>query len=338
MKSIKTRPYIPERLEIEEITPNHIRLYAYPFEPHYAITVAHPVRRLLLSSTVGYAPIAIKIEGVVHEFDSVRGVAEDVTPFIVNIKNLKFKINEEEKKQHEKFEFEYEFHGPMELRGEHLSNDIITIIDSTSHLANINSEAKLKFSLVIQRGLGYVPSEAIREEIGNDYIPLDAFFTPVKKAVYTIENVLHESNPNFEKIIFEVETNGQVDPMDAFKEAITIMHSQMSVFGAELNDVPTSNNRLNDDSPELKVLLSSVEILNLEHRPSNCLQKSNIKYIGELVLMSESDLKNIKNLGKRSFDEIASKLLEVGYKIGDDLPNDLVITLNKRLAKLKGQN
>ena len=183
-----------------------------------------------------------------------------------------------------------------------------------------------------------MPSEAIREEIGNDYIPLDAFFTPVKKAVYTIENVLHESNPNFEKIIFEVETNGQVDPMEAFKEAITIMHSQMSVFGAELNDVPTSNNRLNDDSPELKILLSSVEILNLEHRPSNCLQKSNIKYIGELVLMSESDLKNIKNLGKRSFDEIASKLLEVGYKIGDDLPNDLVITLNKRLAKLKGQN
>ncbi|RDU66102.1 DNA-directed RNA polymerase subunit alpha [Helicobacter didelphidarum] len=334
MKSIKIRPYIPERLEIEEFSPNHIKLHAYPFEPHYAITIAHPVRRLLLSSTVGYAPIAIKIKGVAHEFDSVRGVSEDVAPFITNIKNLKFKINSEAQKQ-EKFELHYEFRGPIELKGEHLNNEIITILDSDLHLANINNEAELKFSLIIQKGLGYVPSEAIRAEIGNDYIPLDAFFTPVKKAVYEIENVLHESNPNFEKIIFEVETNGQVDPMDAFKEAVGIMHSQMSVFGAELNDVPTSNNRLNDDSPELKTLLSSVEILNLEHRPSNCLQKSNIKYIGELVLMSESDLKNIKNLGKRSFDEIVQKLAEVGYAIGGDLPNDLVITLNKRLAKLK---
>ncbi len=335
MKSIKIRPYIPEKLEIEEITPNHIKLHAYPFEPGCAITIAHPMRRLLLSSSVGYAPIAIKIDGVKHEFDTVRGVAEDVAPFIVNIKNLKFKIKEEFLQQ-EKFELNYEFNGPMELKGEHLNNDIIIIIDSDSHLANINNEAKLKFSLIIQKGLGYVPSEAIRQDVGDGYIPLDVFFTPVKKAVYDIENVLHESNPNFEKIIFEVETNGQVDPMDAFKDAVGIMHSQMSVFGAELNDIPTSNGRLNDDSPELKILLSSVEILNLEHRPSNCLQKSNIKYIGELVLMNESDLKNIKNLGKRSFDEIATKLLEVGYTIGADLPHELATTLNKRLAKLKG--
>ncbi len=337
MKNIKIRPYIPEKLEIEEITPNHIRLHAYPFEPGYAITIAHPVRRLLLSSTVGYAPIAIKIDGVKHEFDSVRGVTEDVAPFIVNIKNLKFKVKDEFQGQ-DKLELEYEFSGPMELIGEHLNSDKVAIIDGDSHLANINNDAKIKFSLVIQKGLGYVPSEAIREEIGGEYIPLDAFFTPVRKAVYSIENVLHESNPNFEKIIFEVETNGQVDPMDAFKEAVGIMHSQMSVFGAELSDIPTSNGRLNDDSPELKVLLSSVEILNLEHRPSNCLQKSNIKYIGELVLMNESDLKNIKNLGKRSFDEIATKLREVGYEIGADLPHELANTLNKRLAKLKGQN
>ena len=337
MKSIKVRPYIPEKLEIEEIAPNHIRLHAYPFEPHYAVTIAHPVRRLLLSSSVGYAPIGIKIEGVRHEFDTVRGVAEDVAPFIVNIKNLKFKVNED-MQQHEKYELHYEFNGPMELRGEHLSNENITVLSTDSHLANINSDAKLKFSILIHKGLGFVASETIREEIGSEYIPLDADFTPVKRAVYDIENVLHESNPNFEKIVFEVETNGQIEPMEAFKEAVAIMHSQMSVFGAELSDVPTSNGRLNDDSPELKVLLSSVEILNLEHRPSNCSQKSNIKYIGELVLMNESDLKNIKNLGKRSFDEITAKLNEVGYAVGADLPHELATTLSKRLAKLKGQN
>ncbi|MWV61953.1 DNA-directed RNA polymerase subunit alpha [Helicobacter saguini] len=334
MKSIKIRPYIPERLEIDEVSPNHIRLHAYPFEPNFAVTVAHPIRRLLLSCCVGYAPTAIKIDGVAHEFDSVRGVAEDVAPFISNLKNLNFKINDDFKKQ-DKFELDYEFDGQMELLGKHLSNEIISVIDADSHLASINAEAKLKFSLIIQKGIGYVPSEDIRESVGSDYIPLDAYFTPVKKAVYEIQNVLHESNPNFEKIVFDIETNGQVEPMDAFKEAVGIMHSQMSVFGAELSDVPTSNNRLNDDSPELKTLLSSVEILNLEHRPSNCLQKSNIKYIGELVLMNESELKNIKNLGKRSFDEITQKLAELGYNVGQELPNDLAITLNKRLAKLK---
>lgn len=337
MKSIKIRPYIPEKLEIEELAPNHIRLHAYPFEPGYGITIAHPVRRLLLSSSVGYAPIGIKIDGVRHEFDTVRGVAEDVAPFIVNIKNLNFKVNEDMQQQ-EKFELHYEFHGPMELRGEHLSNDSINVLDVDSHLANINSDAKLKFSLLIQKGLGYVASEVIREEISSDYIPLDAFFNPVKQAKYDLDSILHEGDTNFEKIIFEVETNGQIEPMEAFKDAVAIMHSQMSVFGAELSDVPTSNGRLSDDSPELKVLLSSVEILNLEHRPSNCLQKSNIKYIGELVLMSESDLKNIKNLGKRSFDEITAKLNEVGYAVGADLPHELATTLNKRLAKLKGQN
>lgn len=337
MKSIKITPYIPEKLEVEDLGPNHIRLHAFPFEPSYAITIAHPMKRLLIASSVGYAPIGIKIEGARHEFDSMRGVTEDVAPFIANIKSLNFKVNEEMQNQ-ERFELHYEFHGPMELCGEHLNNEFISVMDGDSHLASINNDAKFTFSLLVQKGLGYVTSEDIREEIGNEYIPLDASFTPVKLARYEIVDVLHEGNPNYEKILFEVETNGQIDPLEAFKKAVAIMHSQMSVFNAELNDVPTSNGRLNDDSPELKTLLSSVEILNLEHRPSNCLQKSNIKYIGELVLMSESDLKNIKNLGKRSFDEIAAKLSEVGYAIGADLPHELATTLNKRLAKLKGQN
>lgn len=337
MKSIKIRPYIPEKLEIEELAPNHIRLYAYPFEPGYGITIAHPVRRLLLSSSVGYAPIGIKIYGVRHEFDTIRGVVEDATRFIANIKSLDFRVSRDMQQQ-EKFELHYEFNGAMKLCGKHLSNDSIDVLDVDAHLAHINEDTKLKFSLLIQKGLGYVASEFIREEISSDYIPLDASFSPVKQAKYDLDSVLHDGDTNFEKIIFEVKTNGQIEPMEAFSDAVAVMHSQMSVFGAELSNVLTSNGRLSDDSPELKVLLSSVEILNLEHRPSNCLQKSNIKYIGELVLMNENDLKNIKNLGKRSFDEIVAKLNEVGYAIGADLPHELATTLNKRLAKLKGQN
>lgn len=337
MKNISVSPYVPDRLEIEEVGDNCIRLTAYPFEQGYAVTVAHPLRRLLLSSTVGYAPTAIKIEGVNHEFESVHGVTEDVAPLIANIKNLKFRV-QDEVSQKEKLELSYTFEGPLELKGGNLSNEFITIIDEDSHVASITGESKLQFSLVIQRGLGYVPSEELREETDAGYIALDAFFTPVKRANYRIETFMHAGNPNFEKVVFEIETNGQVSPKDAFHHAIGVMHSQISVFGVELSNLPISNSQLGDDKPELKTLLASVDSLNLEHRPSNCLQKANIKYVGELALMSESELRSIKNLGRKSLEEISNRMSEIGYPIGESLPGDLATTLNKRLAKLKEQN
>ena len=149
---------------------------------------------------------------------------------------------------------------------------------------------------------------------------------------------MHAGNPNFEKVVFEIETNGQVSPKDAFHHAIGVMHSQISVFGVELSNLPISNSQLGDDKPELKTLLASVDSLNLEHRPSNCLQKANIKYVGELALMSESELRSIKNLGRKSLEEISNRMSEIGYPIGESLPGDLATTLNKRLAKLKEQN
>lgn len=332
MKSIKKNLYIPTNFEVERISDNHIKIVAYPFEEGCAITIAHPMRRLLLASSVGYAPTAIRIEGVNHEFDSMRGVVEDVTPFIINIKNLSFRVREAYA-QDDKLEFTYEFEGPLELKGKDLNNEFIEVISEDKHVASINSNAKLSFSLVIQKGIDFVPSESIRPFISEDFIALDAYFTPVRKAIYKIDSVLHEGNPNFEKMIFEIETNGQADPLEVFKRAVASMHNQMSIFGADLGDVVGENPGTSEDIPSK--LLASVDTLGLEHRPSNCLQKIGIKYIGELVLMSESDVKSIKNLGKKSYDEIASKLESLGFPIGIELPNELVLNLNKRLAKLK---
>lgn len=335
MKNIKISPFIPTTLETEFISANHVKIMAHPFEEGFAITIAHPIRRLLMSSSIGFAPIAIKIDNVAHEFDSIRGVVQDVAPVISNIRNLDFKVNDLFK-ENEKIEIRYDFNGPIELTGKDLNNDFIEIINTEHVVATVNEDASFGFSLIIQRGIGYVSSEELRELVPEGYIPLDAYFTPVRHAVYKIENVLVEGNPSFEKIVFEVGTNGQIEPMQAFKEAISVMHSQMNVFGAELNNIPLKNNdAISDDNPELKILLSSVEILNLEHRPSNCLQKTGIKYIGELVLMSESDLKGIKNLGKKSYDEIANKLQNIGYPVGAELSNELALSLNKKLAKLK---
>ncbi|MGI0406204.1 DNA-directed RNA polymerase subunit alpha [Helicobacter himalayensis] len=334
MKVIKTEPYIPENIDVLEVGPNRITIAVSPFESGYAITFAHPLRRLLLSSSVGYAAVALKIDGVSHEFDSIRGIIEDVAQFITNLKNIRFNIKD--KANDSSVELSYSFKGPMVLSGKDLANEISDIVNPDIYLATINENFSLDFSLIVKKGIGYVPSETIRGETAEGYIPLDAYFTPVKKVVYEISNVLLEDNPNFEKLVFDIETDGQIKPIDAFRDAIAVMYKQMSVFGVDLNEVSAPNHS-NDDSGELKVLFTPLDALNLSARCFNCLDRAGLKFIGELVApaMQENDIKNIKNMGKKSYDEIAEKLQELGYPIGSELSDEVSALFNRRLAKLK---
>ncbi|WP_300897165.1 DNA-directed RNA polymerase subunit alpha C-terminal domain-containing protein, partial [uncultured Helicobacter sp.] len=155
------------------------------------------------------------------------------------------------------------------------------------------------------------------------------------RVVYEIENVLVEDNPNYEKIIFDIETDGQIEPLTAFNEAIAIMHKQMSIFGVDLSE--TSNNAKNiaEDSGELKTLMIKIDTLNLSARCFNCLDRSGLEYVGELVIMSENELKNIKNMGKKSYEEIAEKLEELGYSVGGEIAEDILQLLNRKLAKMR---
>ena len=332
MNMIKIEPYIPTDISIEEVSSNRIKISAYPFESGYAITLAHPLRRLLLSSSVGYAPTALKIQGVTHEFDSVRGIVEDVSHFISNLKNIRFLIKEETL---DSVQVHYEFKGPMVLSANELANESVDVVNPEAYLATINENASISFSLIVQKGIGYVPSESIRGKLAEDYIPLDAYFTPVKKAVYEIENVLVEDNPNYEKIIFDIETDGQIEPLTAFKEAISVMHKQMSIFGVDLSATPNGSKSIAEDSGELKTLMIKIDTLNLSARCFNCLDRSGLKYVGELVIMSENELKNIKNMGKKSYDEIAEKLEELGYPVGGEIAEDILQLLNRKLAKIR---
>lgn len=332
MNMIKIEPYIPTDISIEEVSSNRIKISAYPFESGYAITLAHPLRRLLLSSSVGYAPTALKIQGVTHEFDSIRGIVEDVSHFISNLKNIRFLIKDETL---DSVQVHYEFKGPMVLSANELANESVDVVNPKAYLATINENASISFSLIVQKGIGYVPSESIRGKITEDYIPLDAYFTPVKKAVYEIENVLVEDNPNYEKIIFDIETDGQIEPLTAFKEAISVMHKQMSIFGVDLSATPNGSKSIAEDSGELKTLMIKIDTLNLSARCFNCLDRSGLKYVGELVIMSENELKNIKNMGKKSYDEIAEKLEELGYPVGGEIAEDILQLLNRKLAKIR---
>ncbi len=286
MKKFADTPFLPTEVEIEAINDNEAKISAYPFESGFAITLAHPLRRLLLSSSVGYAPIAVKIEGASHEFDSLRGMLEDIAIFVINLKNIKFKINGDE----EQVTVEYSFNGPKEIRGEDLICNEVDVVSPEGHLATINSDCNLTFSVIIQKGIGYMPSEDIRDIVGDDYIPLDAFFTPVKKVVYDIEKILVEDNPNFEKAVFSVQTNGQISPVTAFKEAVSVMYAQMSVFNKvfDLSEVTVSD--AGEEPVELKELIMKIDDLNLSARSFNSLDRSGLKYLGELVLMSEVEV------------------------------------------------
>ncbi len=327
MKKIKTSPLLPQEFVVEQISENEANIIAYPFETGYAVSLAHPLRRFLLSSSLGYAPVAIKIEGAKHEFDSVRGMLEDISDFIINLKGIRFKLNNDAKDA----EISYSFTGPCEIKGSDLENDDVAVVTPDAFLATLNEDATLNFSIKIYQGIGYVPSEDIREELDEGYIALDAFFTPVRKATYAIENVLVEDNPNFEKVVLNIVTDGQISPVDAFKNALEVMYAQIAVFNSEVSIQAPATIERAEESAELKRLTGRIDELGLSARSYNCLDRSSIKYIGEIVLMSQNDLKNVKNLGKKSYEEIVEKLAEAGFDVGADLPDDLVNALKKKI-------
>lgn len=327
MKKIKTTPLAPREFEVEQISENEANIIAYPFETGYAVSLAHPLRRFLLSSSVGYAPIAIKIEGAKHEFDSVRGMLEDISDFILNLKEIRFKLLNNVTEA----EIKYSFAGPCSIKGSNLTNDKVEIVTPDAYLATLNEDSTLNFTIKIAQGIGYVASEYTNDTLEEGYIALDAYFTPVRSATYKIENVLVEDNPSFEKVVLNIRTDGQITPLDAFRNSLEVMYAQLAVFNSEISvKAPSTIERI-EENPDLKKLTMHIDSLGLSARSFNCLDRSSIKLIGEIVLMSINDLKNVKNLGKKSFDEIVEKIQEYGYEVGGDLPDDIISALKKKI-------
>jgi DNA-directed RNA polymerase subunit alpha len=327
MKKIKTTPLAPQEFEVEQISENEANIMAYPFETGYAISLAHPLRRFLLSSSVGYAPIAIKIEGAKHEFDSVRGMLEDISDFILNLKEIRFKLKDEASEA----KISYSFAGPCTIKGADLNSDEVEVVTPDAPLATLNEDSTLNFVIKIAQGIGYVPSEDTHDELEDGYIALDAYFTPVRSATYKIENVLVEDNPNFERVILNIRTDGQISPLDAFKNSLEVMYAQLAVFNSEISIKAATTIERVEENPDLKKLVTHIDSLGLSARSFNCLDRSSIKLVGEIALMSQNDLKNVKNLGKKSYDEIVDKLLEFGFAVGADLADDVVSALKKKI-------
>lgn len=323
MKKIRLSPSIPDEFFVDQVSENEANIILKPFEAGNAISVAHPIRRFLLNSTVGYAPIAIKIEGIKHEFEYIKGILEDVSEFILNLKQVRFKIVDTSKSF---VEISYSFQNRKEITAYDLKNDVLDVVSDDTHILTLNGDATLDFSLIVYKGIGYVPSEDLRSKELEDYILFDAFFTPVKKAIYNIESTLVKGDLDYEQITFNIVTDGQVTPEEALRNAVNNMYAQLTIFNCDkvVNINEINGNKEEEFNEELKKLMISIDKLAFSVRSYNCLEKADIKYFGDIVSMSEKEIRCIKNLGKKSFDEIVDKVNELGFKIGVQLPHKLV--------------
>jgi DNA-directed RNA polymerase subunit alpha len=355
MRKIKTAPLLPNKFQIEEINSREINLRVSPFEVGFAISIAHPLKRLLMSSSIGYAPVAIKVENASHEFDNISGMLEDVSELIINLKSIRFKL----KDGLEKAEISYSFKGSKEIYGSDLENDEVEVVTPKNFLATLNEDGILNFTLIIYKGIGYVPSENIRTLILDDessYIPLDAYFTPVRKANYRIENVLVEDNPNFEEIVFNIVTDGQVSPREVFANSLKVLESQLSIFEninsekSEViiqtqdreyeDDLNVIENRENyEDERELlkeeedivEKLLYELKDFGLKPRVGNALIAAGFKYVGDVAFLDERDLKEIKNFGAGSATDLKAALDKM--KLDRDSLTDLSEKAKKEYKK-----
>ena len=333
MNKIKTEVLIPSEFSFQKDN-NKAKIEIYPFEAGFGVSVAHPIRRTLIAASLGYAPVAIKIEGVKHEFDSLKGMLEDVASFIINLKNIRFKIKDDSK---DEVEVNYHFNGPKEIKGKDLINDEIDIVTPDEYIATLNEEGELNLTIIVKKGMGFVAVENYRDELPEGFIGLDAYFSPIKKVIYNIENVLVEDDPTFEKIIFEVETDGQIDPVDAFKDAINTYLNQFTVFSKEFK-LETKQEENIELPEEYNILFEPIENLNLRSRSFNALDRAGIKYVGELVLMGKEKIANVKNLGTKSLEEIYDKLDEIGFSLSKTLPLNIKKIIEEKLEKLKEQS
>jgi len=296
-----------------------------PLEPGFGVTVGNSLRRVLLSSLEGYAISAIRIEGVDHEFTTIKGVTEDVTEIILNLKQIRFKKKLDTEIFNEKIEIliknKEQFTAGM--IGEVTNHFEIT--NPNLVICNMNSNISLKIELNIIKGRGYIPADENKtRELSIGWIATDSIFTPIKNVKYTIENTRVEQRTDFEKLILEVTTDGTIHPEDAVKQASRILIQHLMLITDENITFDSGVSEKQDvvDEQTLKlrqVLKTPLEDLDLSVRAFNCLKAAKINSLSELVQYEQDELMKFRNFGQKSLSEIEQVLIERGLSFGMDL-------------------
>jgi len=295
-----------------------------PLEPGFGVTVGNSLRRVLLSSLEGYAIAGIKVDGVDHEFSTIKGITEDVTEIILNLKQVRFKRKVDTEITNERIEViikgKEQFTAGM--IGEVTNHFEITNPDMV--ICNMNSNTTLKIELNIVKGRGYVPADDNKPGQTMGWIAIDSIFTPIKNVKYTIENTRVEQRTDFEKLILEVSTDGTIHPEEAVKQASRIMIQHLMLITDENITFDTGVSEKHDvvDEQTLKlrqILKTPLEDLDLSVRAFNCLKAAKINSLSELVQYEQDELMKFRNFGQKSLSEIEQVLLDRGLSFGMDL-------------------
>jgi len=295
-----------------------------PLEPGYGITVGNSLRRILLSSLEGYAITTVKFEGIDHEFSTIKGVIQDVTEIILNLKQIRFK------KQIEDIENEkilVNITGKDEFKAGDLSKFLnsFEILNPDHVICQMEKDVKLQMEININKGRGYVPSEEnmpIETEFG--VIALDSIFTPIKNVKYSVENYRVEQKTDYEKLIFEIQTDGSIHPKDALKEAAKILIYHFMLFSDEKitldSDEKFANEEFDEEILHMRQLLKTKLVdLDLSVRALNCLKAAEVDTLGDLVKYNKNDLLKFRNFGKKSLTELDDKLKSMNLTFGMDI-------------------
>ena len=307
-----------ERVEIGENS-RYGKFVVNPLERGFGQTLGNSLRRVMLNSLPGVAATSVRIEGVQHEFSTVPGVKEDVAELILNVKLLSAKLFTEQPKV-----VSIDAVGPCEVKAGDLKvDDEVEIVNPDLHIATLSEGAHLQMQITLEKGRGYVSAERNkqlaleRNKIGMTIgvIPVDSIFTPIRKVSYSVEDTRVGQVTDYDKLTIEVWTNGSILPKEALASAAQILTNNMRLFiDLTVNVVRVDYNEPENDSKE-KILEMTIEELDLSVRAFNCLKRAGINTVAELVQRNQEDMMKVRNLGKKSLEEVEQKLVALGLAL-----------------------
>jgi DNA-directed RNA polymerase subunit alpha len=306
------------KLDNPEGIPNYSRVTVEPLERGWGHTVGNSLRRILLSSLQGGAVTSVRIDGAPHEYSTLTGVTEDVTDIILNIKQLRLKLLADED-----VTLKLEVTGKGDVKASDIEKNAgVEILNPDLHIATINADAKLKIEMRVSDGRGYVAAEQNKREddpVGT--IPIDSIFSPVTKVNYVVENTRVGQRTDFDKIIFDIWTDGSICVEDAVGYAAKLLYDHIAVLiNIEGDFLPVEEKVRDEKAEKLKQLLRmKVDELELSVRSNNCLRAANIVYLADLVKNQESDMLKYKNFGRKSLVELNAVLTNMGLTFGMDV-------------------
>ncbi len=295
------------------------RFIVEPLDRGFGITIGNALRRSLLSALPGAAPVGIKLNGVQHEFSTMKGVVEDVVDIVLNIKNLAVKSFDTNKDFTTVLRINKYGAGDV-TAADFEPNDLVEILNPELHIATLNDGAKFEMEVFIGRGRGYVPADANKnDDMPIGYIAVDSIFTPVKKVNYFVSNTRVGQSIDYDKLTIEVETNGTLSAREVISLSGKLLQDHINLFVELVENMAEMDILVSkEEDQQTKVLEMTIEDMDLSVRSFNCLKRAGISTVEDLTKKSESDLAKVKNLGKRSLEEVQEKLNSYGLSLRND--------------------